>query len=517
MKISEKFIFNKSKDDKKQVDVENLGQFTRDFDETLQVIEEIYTDCMDFVVHEFYIADARAVLVYFDNMIDKREIDENILSPLLKEKKRENLRCETIIKRVTSTTKGKSISTFAEAVQSISLGSVVLLIEGNEAGIVFGVPHSQQRSIESPEAENVLRGPREGFVENIHTNITLIRKRLRSPRLKFKKLQLGVYTETTVAISYIEGIAEKSLVEEVESRLNRIDVDGVLNSGYVEEFIEDSPFSPFPQLISTERPDVVTADLLEGRVVILIDGTPFCLVAPVTIFSLLQSMDDYTNRFILGTLIRWLRYGLFVISLTLPSIYVAILTFHQEMVPTTLLISVAATREQIPFPALVEALIMEVVFEALREAGLRLPKQIGAAVSIVGALVIGEAAVSAGLVSPPMVIVVALTGIASFSIPRYALGVSMRFLRFPLIILAGTLGLLGVMLGVISLIIHLASLRSFGVPYLSPLGPLQLQELKDTLLRAPIWSLDKRPHLTGGTNERRQSPGQKPGLRNKRD
>jgi spore germination protein KA len=283
-----------------------------------------------------------------------------------------------------------------------------------------------------------------------------------------------------------------------------------LESGYIEELIEDNSYSPFPQLVNTERPDVAAANLLEGRVVILVDGTPFVLIAPISFFSLLQSPEDYYQRYMISSIIRILRFVFMVLSLLLPSLYVAVLTYHQEMVPTALLISVASSRESVPFPALVEALMMEVTFEALREAGVRLPKQVGAAVSIVGALVIGQAAVQAGLVSAPMVIVVAITGVSSFMVPHYTQGIALRMLRFPIILLAGTLGLLGVMLGVITIVVHLCTLRSFGIPYLTPIAPVKGRELKDALIRAPWWKMDTRPHLTGEFNSYRQSPSQKP-------
>ncbi|TCK05541.1 UNVERIFIED_ORG: GerA spore germination protein [Anoxybacillus amylolyticus] len=297
----------------------------------------------------------------------------------------------------------------------------------------------------------------------------------------------------------MEGIAAPELVAEIEKRLGGIELDGVLETGYIEEIIQDHPYSPFPQVLNTERPDVAVASLLEGRIVIVQDGTPFVLVMPVSFYSLMQSSEDYYQRSLISTLIRWLRYLFLLVSLLLPSVYIAILTFHQEMMPTTLSLTVAASRERVPFPAFVEALIMEIVFEALREAGVRLPKQAGAAVSIVGALVIGQAAVQAGLVSTPMIMVVALTGIASFTIPRFTTGIALRVLRFPMMILAGSLGLLGVMLGVLLILIHLASLRSLGVPYLSIDAPTASHRMGDVLVRTPWWKLNARPHV----NERK--------------
>jgi hypothetical protein len=284
-----------------------------------------------------------------------------------------------------------------------------------------------------------------------------------------------------------------------------------LGSGYIEEFIEDAPFSPFPQIQNTERPDVVCASLAEGKIAIVVDNTPFVLIVPMTFWTGLQAAEDYYERFLYTTFIRWVRFALLNIALFFPSLYVAITTFHPQLLPTNLIISVAAAREGIPFPAVVEAIIMEFMFEALREAGIRLPKPVGSAVSIVGALVIGQAAVQAGIISAPMVIVVAATGIASFGIPRYNLGIAYRMLRFPILILAGMLGIFGVIVGAISILIHLVTLRSFGVPYLSPLAPRGNGSLKDVLVRAPRWSMNERPTFIKGKDNERIPENQKPG------
>jgi len=285
--------------------------------------------------------------------------------------------------------------------------------------------------------------------------------------------------------------------------------DGVIESGFIEEFVEDFPFSPFPQVQNTERPDIVCGSLLEGKVSIFVDNTPFVLMVPMTFWSGLQAAEDYYERFIYVTFIRWIRYILFNISLLLPSIYVAVITFHPQLIPTNLLISIASAREDVPFPVLFEAIMMELMFEALREAGIRLPKSIGSAVSIVGALVIGEAAVQAGIISAPMVIVVAATGIASFAVPRYNFGTAYRLLRFPILILAGMFGLYGVILGMIAILIHLVHLRSFGVPYLSPIAPQNPKYLKDVLVRAPRWSMHRRPIMVAGQDKTRIPEGRR--------
>lgn len=477
----------------------------------LQLFRDIYEECSDVAFRPFLIGGkANAVLIYIEGLSNIEEMDANVLAPLMQESTGIRNTPNELLEMKLSVTKVKKVKTLAECVEQISIGNPILLVEQENEGFALGLAKWEKRSVEEPTAESTVRGPRDGFTETLGVNTSLLRRKLRSPKLKMKSMQVGRYTQTEVIIAFIQDIADKSLIEEVINRVQRIDIDGILESGYIEEMIEDYPFSPFPQILSTERPDVAVSSLLEGRVVILVDGTPFALIAPTTLYSLLQSSEDYYQRFIIGTAIRWLRYLFVLISLLLPSIYVAVLTYHHEMVPTTLLLSMAASREAVPFPVLIEALIMEITFEALREAGLRLPKQVGSAVSIVGALVIGQAAVQAGLVSAPMVMVVAITGIASFTLPRYSAGIALRMLRFPMIILAGSLGFLGIIMGILIILLHLCTLRSFGVPYMTPMAPMKGRDMKDVLIRAPWWMLNTRPHLTGEDNKYRQAPHQKP-------
>jgi hypothetical protein len=505
--ISNSSNHNKRNQNTHQTQTEAL---TTDLKQNIHVIQSAYDKSSDFILRQFTISDSlNAAVIYIEGLSSIEEINRSVLNPLQSESNVTDFK--KIIEQKLAVSNIKNLQTYSEIIEQVSVGNPVLLIDGETYALSLGLSDWEKRGVEEPSAENVVRGPRDGFTETLRVNTSLIRRRIRSPKLKMMTQYLGEYTQTQVVIAYIDGLVDNTLLEEVENRLQRIKIDGIVDSGYIEEMIEDDPFSPFPQILNTERVDVVTANLLEGRVAVIVEGSPFILVLPTTLYSLLQSPEDYFQRFWIGSAIRWLRYIFFIISVLLPSIYVAILTYHQEMIPTTLLLSITASREQIPFPALIEALMMEFTFEALREAGLRLPKQVGAAVSIVGALVIGEAAVSAGIVSAPMVMVVAITGIASFTIPRYNLGISLRMLRFPIMIIAGTLGLLGIMLALITIVIHLASLRSFGVPYLSPMGPMKIRDMKDVLLRAPWWMMNKRPHLTGDYNENRQASKQKPG------
>ncbi|MCL5290415.1 MAG: spore germination protein [Firmicutes bacterium] len=488
-------------------------------DSNLDTLKNILSHNNDVVFRRFRLGmgnQAEAAVIYVDGMIHKAIINNDIMKPLMLESRMAGNNTPgkgllELIKDFTiSVSEVREARSMDKVVAGVLYGDAALLVDGLDTALVMDVKGWNSRAVEEPQSEILVRGPREGFTETLRVNTTLIRRRLRSPNLVFEDLSIGRVSHTGVIMVYLRGIASTDMVAEVRSRLQRINIDGILESGYLEEFIEDSPYSPFPQVAHTERPDRVAASLLEGRVAILTDGTPFALIVPAEFITFMQSPEDYYERYMLGTAIRWLRYFTFAMSLLLPSLYIAVTTFHQEMIPTRLIISLAAAREGVPFPAFVEALIMEFTFEALREAGIRLPRAVGQAVSIVGALVIGQAAVQAGVVSPLMVIVVAITGIASFLSPAFNMAIAIRFLRFPMMILAATLGLFGVMVGVLAILIHLSGLRSFGVPYLAPLAPFHPGNMKDVAVRAPWWAMDRRPSETGSLNPRRQAPGMKP-------
>ncbi|HHT84667.1 MAG: spore germination protein [Bacillota bacterium] len=399
---------------------------------------------------------------------------------------------------------------FHKMVQEIANGNTCIFIHGVAKVLVCETQGYNQREVSQPTTEATIRGSKEGFVEALPTNLSLIRRRIRNPRLTIEQYILGKVSRTPVALIYIEGIANSRIVEEARRRLSSVNIDSVQESGQLEELIEDAPLSPFPTLLRTERPDRVTGNLLEGRFAILTDGSPFALIGPATFTMFLTAPEDYFERFFAGSVIRSLRYVAFIISLTLPALYVAITTFHQELLPTPLILSIAAQRDRIPFPAVVEAALMEIAFELLREAGIRLPAVLGQAVSIIGALVIGEAALRAGLVSAAMVVAVALTGISSFATPIFSLAISIRLLRFPLMLLASALGLFGIVAGLAAMVTHLLTLRSFGVPYMEPLAPFVAQSQKDEVFRAPWWALDERPRFVGEQDDQRIAPGQMP-------
>jgi spore germination protein KA/spore germination protein len=310
-----------------------------------------------------------------------------------------------------------------------------------------------------------------------------------------RHLIIGQRTQTDINVLYIEDIVKPAIVEDVLKRLESINIDGVLESGYVEHMIENSTFSPFPQMQNTERPDKVVGNLLEGKVTILIDGTPFALIVPAVFAQFYQSPEDYYERFFIVMLIRFIRVLSFFLALFLPSLYIAFTSYYPEMIPSRLIMAMSAGRSTVPFPSTIEAILMEAASEILREASVRIPKPIGATIGIVGALVLGEAAVKAGLVSPVMVIIVSLTTIASYTSPCYSTSISTRVLRFPMILSAGMFGLYGIMLFTLLIAIHLVSLKPFGVPYLSPLSPLNLRGMMDFIIRAPLRNLKRRPSM----------------------
>jgi len=482
-----------------------------------EVLKQVFDNCSDIVFRPILVnGQTKILLIYIDGLVDTKLVDQVVLKPMMFEGMPNGLKSvdsigKIIQNQLIAVSQLKTVSKVREVIEGVMKANIVVLIDGENQALIADLKGFEKRSIAEPVAEISVRGPRDGFTETLRVNTSLIRRRIRSPRLKMEPYSIGELSQTDVAIAYIEGIAPNSVLEEVRQRVQRIQIDGVLESAFIEEFIEDQPFSPFPQVQNTERPDAVCASLLEGKVAILVDNTPFVLIVPMTFWTGLQAAEDYYERSIYTTFIRWIRLALINVSLFLPSLYVAITTFHPKLIPTNLLISIASAREGIPFPAVIEALLMEFMFEGLREAGVRLPKPIGSAVSIVGALVIGQAAVQAGIISAPMVIVVATTGIASFAFPRYNLGTAYRMLRFPMLLLAGMLGLYGVAISTIAIMIHLTNIRSFGIHYLSPVAPQIPRDLKDVLIRTPRWNMTHRPKLVSGEDKMRIPDGQQPG------
>lgn len=483
-----------------------------------QVVRTLFGKPMDLLYRRFEVGEpaTAALAMGLHGMVDRATVQRTLadLMNALEETPfptdpQEQLRW--LDRRRTTSPGAKLVDRLDNVVRAMLDGNSVLFLSGVDKALVLTTPGWEKRSIEEPKTENVVAGPREGFVESLGTNISLVRRRLRDDRLRIEDMSIGTVTGTRVALLYISGITKQSLVDEARRRLQRIRTDAVLDSAYLQEFIEDTPWTVFPQVITTERPDVVASVLLEGRVAIMVDGSPFAITAPALFNNMLQAPDDYYERFPVVFMLRLLRWTWAVVALLGPSLYVALTTYHQEMLPTQLLLTIMSSRKGVPFPAILEALGMEVAFEALREAGLRLPKPIGQTVSIIGALIIGESAVRAGIVAAPTLIMVALTGIASFMIPRYPAAIALRILRFPMLILAATFGAYGITLGVVVILAHMMSLRSFGAPYMAPMAPLLPADTGDLIVRAPQWANKKRPASMEAKDQVRQEDGLQPG------
>jgi len=482
-------------------DKNNSEPITPDLEKNLEVIKGIFRDSSDVTIHEFNFGHERkfkGALIFIDNLANKEEIHKNILQPLMYGVLlfRNNVdidftKIDSIRENLISMTDNSKVSMISDLLDSLLAGSAILLIDGSKEALAIKPGKRESRSIEEPGTEAVVRGPREGFIENVNVNIALIRRKIKDTDLCVEKFVIGDKSKTDVYIVYIKSIANPKLIEEIRKRLKRIKIEAILESGYIEQFIEDSPYSIFPTISNSEKPDKVAAKILEGRAAIMVDGTPFVLVVPMMFIESFQSVEDYYARPFFASIIRVIRFLSYIISTLGPAIYVALTVFHQELIPTQLLISIAEGRERVPFPALLEAFLMLFAFDLLREAGVRLPKPVGQTVGIVGALVLGEASVEAGLISPIMVIVVSATAIASFAVPAQT--DSGTILRYIYLALAGIAGGFGVIMGLLATLLHLASLRSFGTPYLWPVVPLDLSGLKDVFIRMPLWTMSKRP------------------------
>lgn len=476
-------------------------ELVKELDKNLDNLKKMLEEPSDLIIREFTVRGTqnKCAVVYIDGMVDKALVHKNIIKNVQVVNERKDLPeddvelFDEIYREIVSVSAIEKAKTLDDISNALFYGSTVFYLDGTDQVMLMDTKGWKTRAIEEPMSEPIIRGPREGFIENIGTNMVLIRRRIHDPNLRFKTHKVGRRSKKALVVAYLDGVIHPDLLKEVNRRLKTIDMDDAPESGYIEQWIEDSFLSPFPQISNTERPDAAAAAILQGKVVILLDGTPFVLIAPFTIGNAFQSPEDYYERWTIGTLLRVLRYLAAFFAMFLPALYIALVSYHQGMIPSRLAFSIAATREGVPFPPVIEAFLMGTTMELLREAGARLPKTIGQTIGIVGGLVIGESAVQAGIVSPVMVVVVALTAIASFSLPAYSVAISFRLVRFVFMIAASVLGLYGIILIYIMINIHIVNLKSIGVPYSSPFAPTFLKDWKDLVLRAPIPMLTKRP------------------------
>ncbi len=478
---------------------ENVGKIKMIFnnDETIifRYFESQHTD------------NVKCYIIFADGMVDTDIINKSVIYPIVNNNFTVPLTSIIdIIKNQVIISNDVSVSMDVnELVQSIINGNTVLLLEGSDKALSINTKGWKSRSIEEPQGEKVIRGPREGFTEDIMVNLSMVRRKIKNPDLKFKFKTFGERSKTKGCLCYIEGIVNKKILDEINRRLEQINIDGVLDTGYIQELIRDAPFTPFRTIGTTERPDVVAGKILEGRVAFILDGSPIALTMPFVFIEYFQASEDYYNNFYYASISRIIRIISFILTVNVPALYLALITFHQEIIPTELLVSISAARQGMPLPSVVEALSLILVFEILRETGARVPSYIGQALSIVGALVLGQAAVQARFVSAPMVIIIGLSGITGLMTQKIKGAVII--IRIVLLLSASIIGIYGVTFGVMGIIAHLFSIRSFGVMYMSGIGTINPQDIKDTLIRSPLWFMKYRPRFASIKNQVRQKDG----------
>ncbi len=466
----------------------------------------------DVVVRNFRIGGSPRIesfAVFMDGLADKNIINNHILEPLMLLSTLDSNTSGTVVMNWIKETllpgnQVMEIQTWKDATENILAGSTVLFFAGVTSALSVETKGWEHRTVGVSQTEAVVRGPHDAFTENFRANTGLLRSRLRSTRLITEMRQIGELASTDIAIMYIDGLANQRLIAEIKRRMESIKIDYLPDSGLLEQFMEDDPISVFPKFLSTERPDRVAYGLTEGQVAIFVGHSPYALLAPVLFWSLLHTSEDAYLRWPFGTFVRSIRMISLVIGLLLPALYIAVTNYHPEMIPTDLMLAVAASRERVPFPVVFEVLIMEFALELIREAGIRIPSVIGPTIGIVGALILGQAAVAAGIISPLLIIVVAVTALGSFTMPNYNLSFSIRVLRFTFIIAAAFLGFYGITLGLMMLIMHAVSIRSFGVPILSPIAPWQ-RSSSDVIARGRVFTMETRPAAFGAKDTKRQN------------
>ena len=469
----------------------------------------------------------KAFLLYIDGMIDSKIINSYILKPLiLKNRSNTDKNSQKFvssnnkinIKKVDEFDLLEYIhdclipqneiqehSTYKDIFSSINSGDCALFIDTLNVAFTMDVKGFSKRSISIPNNEVVIKGSQEAFIENIRTNTTLLRRIVNNENLIIEDLTVGTISQTKCAVCYINNIANLDLVAEVKYRINNLSVDYLLSSGQLEQLIEDKTKYSIPQIMSTERPDKAATYLLEGRVIVILNGSPYSLIMPTTLFDLMGSTEDFNLRYQYSNLVKLIRMIAIFITLLLPGIYIAITNFHQELIPTELLFAIVASRANVPFPVVFEILVMELSLELIREAGIRIPSPMGQTISIVGALILGDAAVSANIVSPILIIIVAITGIAAFAIPDFSLSFHLRVSRFFYIMLGALFGFLGIALGLFVHFVILCSLSSFGVPYLTPYVPT-VRKNNGSYFIKPFWKREKRADALNVKRNREQEP-----------
>lgn len=493
-------LVNSQKPDNKEIELNSMN------------IKSILKKNSDAVFRDIFICgdyNRPVTLVFINGLVDSKCIAHDVVRPLGENPKL----CEAKnVKDTIELIKHGSVYfpdmqvryNINDTMDDILNAGCAVIFDSEKIALTYAVTGFEKRGITEPTNENIVKGSKDAFVESLRTNTATIRRKIKTQKLVVEQTKVGRQTETCIGIVYVDGIANSHLVEEVKRRLDNIEIDGVIEAGFIEEYIIDKKYTVFPLVAATERPDRFCTSILEGRVGLIIDGLPTAYIIPATVREFLRTMDDYSQNYIVVSSLRLLRYLTAILTVFLPGFYIAVTTFHHEMIPSELAQAIAASKEGVPYPSFIEVFVMMVAFEILLEAGLRLPKTIGQAVSIVGALVVGEAAVNAKLISPAVVVVIAITAISSFTMPNQDFSNALRLWRFVIAIASASMGIFGMSIGAIFLIYQLASIETFGVPYLSPYVASEGRDFEDSIIRMPLSFLKKRPFSLRSPNERRQ-------------
>jgi spore germination protein KA len=478
-------------------------------EDNINLFKHIFSNDETLIVREFgnkWLKAAKCCIIYLEGMVDAQVINESIILPILRDNLSQEISSsnllEELCKKVIVVNRVSEDSDVNTIVSSVLYGDTILFVEGYDKALLIHSKGWKTRAIIEPVAERIVRGPREGFNESIMVNVSLIRRKIKNSDLKFQFREIGTKTHTKTCICYIEGIVSRNILKTLEKRLDEIDIDGILDSGYIQELIRDAPFSPFETVGYSERPDVIAAKLLEGRIALIVDGSPIVLTVPYVMVENTQSNEDYYNNYIFGSINRLMRAGSALLAISVPAVYISLVTYHQEMIPTALLLNISAARQGVPIPTVVSIFLMMIIFDVLREAGTRMPTPIGQAVNIVGTLILGQAAVEAKLVSAPIIIMTALTGI--LTLMNVKLINATIILRFSLLALSSVLGLYGYLMGMLVINMYLMSMRSFGVPYMLSTTSVKNHNGQDAWIRAPWWEMTLRPKIIAGRNLIRQ-------------
>ncbi len=475
----------------------------KDLNKNIETIKKLYHNSQDLIVRKFVsFGKVKSAIVYVDGSVDKQFLISGVLTPLQTNPPPKTTKiADFAMKKVLAFSQVSVENDLSIVANKISNGQCFVLFDGTDAGCCVDSAKWPIRAVSEPPTSAVVSGPREGFVEDIVTNVSLLRKRLKTPNVIFEKFEIGRFSKTQVRICYIHGIVDEKIVTMIKDKLNKIDIDGIVDSNYLCAFLEDRKHSVFRQVGSAEKPDIVSAKLLEGRVAIICDGSPIVLTLPFLLVEDFQSSNDYYTTSVNATFLRWLRMFGVVIAILLPGLYVSMMLYHYKLIPIKLLVSIANSIQGIPLSPFVEVLFIIFLFEILYEASLRMPRYLGLALSVVGALILGDTAVKAGLISPPAVLIVALTGVMSYTVPSQNAQIS--FLRLVFTILGGVLGFYGIIIGALFLVGYLASIENYTAPYLAPIAPYIRQDKKDAFFKQPVTAQLTRPKSFSNKNSRR--------------